>query len=84
MDRDKRHKKVVRQRIIAFILTIFVLCIVSFGTVWGIIHLKETGFFDRLPKPKPKVEEEVNKNVPTEEEAAAEGEKEVKEDGKVE
>ncbi len=30
------------------------------------------------------VKEEVNKNVPTEEEAAAEGEKEVKEDGKVE
>lgn len=67
MDRDKRHKKVVRQRIIAFILTIFVLCIVSFGTVWGIIHLKETGFFDRLPKPKPKVEEEVTTEAVSEE-----------------
>ena len=31
-----------------------------------------------------KVEEKVNKNVPTEEEAAAEGEKEVKEDGEIE
>ena len=55
MSKEKRHKKVIRQRIIAFFLTILVLGGISYGGYRGVLYLQETGFFERvIPKPAPK------------------------------
>ena len=43
MDREKRHKRVVRQRILAIIFTILVLAAITFGIVIGIKFLKDSG-----------------------------------------
>ena len=57
MSKDKRHKKVVRQRIIAFIITILFLAGITYGAVRGITYLKDSGFFEKLPKLELKAEE---------------------------
>ena len=60
MSKDKRHKRVIRQRVLAFIFTILILGVITFGAVIGITHLKDTGVIDelssKLPKPEPKTE----------------------------
>ena len=60
MSKDKRHKRVIRQRILAFIFTILILGVITFGAVIGITYLKDTGVIDelssKLPKPEPKTE----------------------------
>ncbi|MBQ7584410.1 MAG: hypothetical protein IJT24_07340 [Lachnospiraceae bacterium] len=80
MDREKRHKRVVRQRILAFIFTILVLGGLTFGAVWGILYLKKTGFLDRLPKPQPKVEGTTTEAPSEEDDSWIAVEKEVIED----
>ncbi len=67
MDREKRHKRVVRQRILAFILTILGLGLIIGGAVYGGIYLKNTGFFEKIPMPESKVEEEIPSEEPTKE-----------------
>ena len=67
MSRDKRHKRVIRQRILAFVITILVLGGLTAGAMYGITYLKESGMLDKIPKPEPKVEEEVPTEEPTQE-----------------
>ena len=67
MSRDKRHKKIVRTRLIAFFSTILVLGMITFGAYQGITYLQASGFFENLPKPEPKQVEEVPSEEPTKE-----------------
>lgn len=48
MERDKKHKKVVRQRILAFIITIIVLAGLTTGAVTGIKYLIDSGLIARM------------------------------------
>ncbi|MCR5237080.1 MAG: hypothetical protein K6E34_07750 [Lachnospiraceae bacterium] len=82
MSKEKRHKKVIRQRIIAFFLTILVLGGISYGGYRGVLYLQETGFFERvIPKPAPKpVEEEPSEEPSKEDDSWIAVEKEVIQD----
>ncbi|MCR5775259.1 MAG: beta-N-acetylhexosaminidase [Lachnospiraceae bacterium] len=62
MDRKKRHSRVVRQRILAFVFTILVLALITFGMYMGIRYLADMGLFDKKPEPVTEVATE-----PTEE-----------------
>ncbi|MBO5551607.1 MAG: glycoside hydrolase family 3 protein [Lachnospiraceae bacterium] len=55
MDREKRHRRVVRQRILATVFTILVLAAIIFGIVIGIKFLRDSEIFERKPKPEPEV-----------------------------
>ena len=65
MDREKRHKRVVRQRILAIIFTILVLAAITFGIVIGIKYLKDSGLFDRKKEPEAEVVSEVPYEEPS-------------------
>ena len=65
MDREKRHKRVVRQRILAIIFTILVLTAITFGIVIGIKFLKDSGLFDRKKEPEAEVVSEVPYEEPS-------------------
>ncbi|MBQ8956279.1 MAG: hypothetical protein IJ075_04855 [Lachnospiraceae bacterium] len=52
MDRDRRHKRVVRQRILAIIFTLLVLAVITFGLFMGIKYLNDTGVFERKAEPE--------------------------------
>ena len=47
MDRERRHKRVVRQRILAIILTLLVLSGIIFGVAVGIKYIMSLGLFER-------------------------------------
>lgn len=57
MDRRKRHNHVIRQRVLAFIITILVLGGLTAGAVYGAIYVRDSGLLDKIPRPQPAVEE---------------------------
>lgn len=67
MEKNKRHKRVVRQRILAFIITLLVLGGLTAGAAYGVVYLKNSGVLDMIPKPEPKTEEPVPTEEPTKE-----------------
>ncbi len=67
MSKDKRHKKVIRQRIFAFILTLIMLGGLAYGAVIGVTYLKNSGLLEKLPKFEKKAEEPAPTEEPTKE-----------------
>ena len=81
MDRDKRHRRVVRQRALAIIFTILVLGAIVFGAAAGITYLRENVSTFRLSGPESEAEEPSEPpGEPAEDDAWVEVEKEVIED----